>query len=85
VENEHHSRATFRCRIRGGGTIAGAGTAVDGRANYLLTAPSTVPGGLNDITGNDGKPYPVQSLWSNDSAGGTGYCAGAGDDFPVTG
>jgi hypothetical protein len=50
-----------------------------------LTAPSTVPGGLNNITGNDGKQYPVQSLWSNDSAGGTGYCAGAGDDFPVTG
>jgi hypothetical protein len=28
--------------------------------------------------------YAVQSLWSNESAGGTGYCAGAGDDFPVT-
>jgi len=50
-----------------------------------LTSPSTVPGGLNDITGNDGQQYPVQSLWSNDSAGGAGYCAGAGDDLPVTG
>jgi serine protease len=50
-----------------------------------VTSPSTVPGGLNDITGNDGRQYPVQSLWSNDSAGGTGYCAGAGDDVPVTG
>ena len=50
-----------------------------------LTTPSTVPGGLNNITGNDGKQYPVQSLWSNGSAGGAGYCAGAGDDFPVTG
>jgi hypothetical protein len=29
--------------------------------------------------------YPVQTLWSNDSAGGVGYCAGAGDDLPVTG
>jgi hypothetical protein len=50
-----------------------------------LASPSTVPGGLNNITGNDGKQYPVQSLWSNDSAGGAGYCAGADDDLPVTG
>jgi serine protease len=50
-----------------------------------VASPSTVPGGLNNITGNDGKQYPVQSLWSNDSAGGAGYCAGAGDDVPVTG
>jgi len=54
-------------------------------ANFGLTSPSTVPGGLNNITGNDGKAYPVQSLWSNASAGGTGYCAGAGDDLPVIG
>lgn len=33
----HHSHATFRCRINGGGTISGGGVAVDGRANYLLT------------------------------------------------
>jgi CMP/dCMP kinase len=26
---------------------------------------------------------PVQSLWSNDSAGGAGYCAGAGTDLPT--
>jgi serine protease len=52
---------------------------------FGVTQPSTVPGGLNNITGNDGKQYAVQSLWSNDSAAGTGYCAGAGDDFPVTG
>jgi hypothetical protein len=44
-----------------------------------------VPGGLNDITGNDGRRYPVQSLWSNASAAGAGYCAGANDDLPVTG
>jgi hypothetical protein len=50
-----------------------------------VTSPNTVPGGLNNITGNDGKQYPVQSLWSNDSAGGAGWCAGAGDDLPVTG
>jgi len=50
-----------------------------------ITPPSTVPGGLNNITGSDGKQYPVQSLWSNSSAGGAGYCAGAGDDLPVTG
>jgi serine protease len=50
-----------------------------------ITPPDSVPGGLNNITGNDGKQYPVQSLWSNDSAGGAGWCAGAGDDLPVTG
>src|SRR6266436_1122775 len=43
-----------------------------------ITTPSTVPGGLNNLTGNDGKLYPVQSLWSNGSAGGAGYGAGAG-------
>jgi hypothetical protein len=48
-----------------------------------LVPASTVPGGLNDITGNDGKPYAVQSLWSNGSAAGTGWCAGAGDDLPT--
>ncbi|MGZ4281262.1 MAG: hypothetical protein ACXVEM_03695 [Gaiellaceae bacterium] len=50
-----------------------------------IAPPSTVPGGLNNITGNDGSLYPVQSLWSNDSAAGAGYCAGAADDLPVTG
>ena len=35
-QDAHHSRATFRCRIQGGGTIGGAGNAVDGRAHYLL-------------------------------------------------
>ena len=50
-----------------------------------IAPPSTVPGGLNNIPGNDGALYPVQSLWSNDSAAGAGYCAGAADDLPVTG
>jgi hypothetical protein len=48
-----------------------------------LAPASPVPGGLNTITGNDGKPYAVQSLWSNDAAAGTGYCAGAGNDLPI--
>jgi serine protease len=52
---------------------------------FGLTSPTMFPGGLNNITGNDGKQYPVQSLWSNNSAGGVGYCAGAGNDLPVTG
>ncbi|MDX6503707.1 MAG: hypothetical protein QOE29_832 [Gaiellaceae bacterium] len=50
-----------------------------------IAAPSTVPGGLNNIRGNDGQLYAVQSLWSNNSAAGAGYCAGAGDDLPVVG
>jgi serine protease len=48
-----------------------------------IAAPSAIPGGLNNITGNDGKKYPVQSLWSNNAAGGTGWCAGAEDDLPT--
>jgi hypothetical protein len=42
-----------------------------------------IPGALNDIQGNQGTTFAVQSLWSNDSAGGAGYCAGAGDDLPT--
>ena len=44
-----------------------------------------VPGAGADIRGNAGGSFPVQSLWSNSSAGGVGYCAGAGTDVPVTG
>jgi hypothetical protein len=32
----HHSRASFTCRIQGGGTITGRGEAVDGKTNYRL-------------------------------------------------
>jgi hypothetical protein len=51
----------------------------------LLTAtgpPEPIPGAINDITGNQGTKFAVQSLWSNAAAAGTGYCAGAGDDLP---
>jgi hypothetical protein len=44
-----------------------------------LASPSVVPGGVSDITGNDGQRYAVQSLWSNGSAA----CAGAGHDVPA--
>ena len=37
-----------------------------------------IPGAMGDITGNQGTTFAVQSLWSNDSAAGAGYCAGAG-------
>lgn len=40
------------------------------------------PGALNDIKGNHGGTFAVQSLWSNDAAEGAGYCAGAGNDLP---
>jgi serine protease len=52
----------------------------------LLTAtgpPEPIPGALGNITGNAGDRFAVQSLWSNDSAGGAGYCAGAGTDLPT--
>ncbi|HEY2441183.1 MAG TPA: hypothetical protein VGI07_13190, partial [Solirubrobacteraceae bacterium] len=40
------------------------------------------PGALNDIKGNHGGTFAVQSLWSNQAAEGAGYCAGAGNDLP---
>ena len=52
----------------------------------LLTAqgpPEPVPGALGNISGNAGDRFAVQSLWSNDSAGGAGYCTGAGTDLPT--
>jgi serine protease len=52
----------------------------------LLTGqgpPEPVPGAMGDVTGNAGGRFAVQSLWSNDSAGGAGYCAGAGTDLPT--
>jgi hypothetical protein len=51
----------------------------------LLTAtgpPEPVPGAIGDINGNQGERFAVQSLWSNQAAGGAGYCAGAGTDLP---
>jgi hypothetical protein len=41
------------------------------------------PGSAGDIRGNRGTLFPVQSLWSNQAAGGLGWCAGAGTDLPV--
>ena len=42
-----------------------------------------IPGAMGDIKGNRGTTLAVQSLWSNNAAGGTGYCAGAGTDLPT--
>ncbi len=41
-----------------------------------------IPGAMDDIKGNAGTTFAVQSLWSNEAAAGTGYCAGAGTDLP---
>ena len=52
----------------------------------LLTAqgpPEPIPGALGNVIGNRGDRFAVQSLWSNDAAGGAGYCAGAGTDLPT--
>ncbi len=50
----------------------------------LPGAPSVlpIPGAMGDIQGNRGTTFAVQSLWSNEAAAGTGYCAGAGTDLP---
>ncbi len=50
-----------------------------------LTGQGTnpIPGAMGDIRGNAGGTFAVQSLWSNQAAAGTGYCAGAGTDLPV--
>jgi len=42
-----------------------------------------VPGAMGDIQGNRGTTFAVQSLWSNEAAAGTGFCAGAGTDLPL--
>jgi serine protease len=34
-----------------------------------------VPGSPYNMTGNDGKTYAVQALWSNQALNGAGYCA----------
>jgi hypothetical protein len=36
-----------------------------------------VPGAPFNMIGSDGAAYPVQTLWSNSSLNGVGYCAGA--------
>lgn len=41
-----------------------------------------IPGAMGNIKGNQGTTFAVQSLWSNEAAAGTGYCAGAGTDLP---
>jgi hypothetical protein len=42
-----------------------------------------IPGAMGDVHGNQGTTFAVQSLWSNEAAAGTGYCAGAGTDLPT--
>jgi serine protease len=45
-------------------------------------AVTPIPGAINNIKGNHGQTFAVQSLWSNQAAEGAGYCAGAGNDLP---
>ena len=52
-----------------------------GYSQVTQTNPN-IPGSMNNIRGGDGKMYAVQSLWSDNAAGGLGYCAGAGTDLP---
>jgi serine protease len=52
----------------------------------LLTGqgpPAPISGAMGDMQGNAGSTFAVQSLWSNNSAAGAGYCAGAGTDLPT--
>jgi serine protease len=42
-----------------------------------------IPGAMGDIKGNHGTTFAVQSLWSNGSAEGAGWCAAAGTDLPT--
>ena len=34
-----------------------------------------IPGAPFNMIGNDGRAYPVQTLWSNKSLSGVGYCS----------
>jgi serine protease len=46
--------------------------------------PFPVPGAVGTTKGNKGTTFPVQSLWSNESANGVGWCAGAGTDLAAS-
>ena len=43
-------------------------------ANPLTGQATPIPGAMANVTMNDGRSYPVQSLWSNAANAGTGYC-----------
>jgi NAD(P)H-dependent flavin oxidoreductase YrpB (nitropropane dioxygenase family) len=65
------------------GYLTGADTAEQiARTRTLTDRPSGVPGAMGNITGNQRTTFAVQSLWSNEAAAGTGFCAGAGTDLP---
>jgi hypothetical protein len=53
-------------------------TEIGDKCAYVGAGVPGVPGGPGLIRGNRGGSFAVQSLWSNQAAGGTGYCAGAG-------
>jgi hypothetical protein len=55
-----------------------------GYTEGITPGSAPVPGAMTNITGNDGKQYPIQTLWSNDAAAGTGWCAGGSNDLPET-
>jgi hypothetical protein len=69
------------CPYDYGGYENGDKCAWVGYPQVTQTNPN-VPGSMNNIRGSDGKTYAVQSLWSDNAAGGLGYCAGAGTDLP---
>jgi hypothetical protein len=65
-----------------GDKCAWVGESLIGGAPGLPTV-TPIPGAMGDIKGNRGTTFAVQSLWSNQSALGAGYCAGAGTDVPT--
>jgi hypothetical protein len=63
-----------KCAWVGGSLIGG------GPPGQPAVAP--IPGAMGDIKGNQGASFAVQSLWSNQSALGAGYCAARGHRPP---
>jgi len=58
--------------------FSGEENATSGRGSAHGARPRRpFPAGHEQHHRHDGRLYPVQSLWSNDSAAGTGWCAGA--------
>ena len=66
-----------------GDKCAWVGESLIGGGLPAQPAVAPVPGAMGDIKGNQGTTFAVQSLWSNQSALGAGYCAGAGTDLPT--
>ncbi|MBV8207371.1 MAG: hypothetical protein JO041_11310 [Acidobacteria bacterium] len=53
------------------------GWEIGDKCAWVGDGQNAVPGAPFNMLGNDGRTYPVQTLWSNQALNGVGYCAGS--------